>query len=398
MLQRRPGFLLVVAIAQLAGCVAPPVLSPAEDRAYEVSAAWVNGRPAVAWYGGRLPHEAIFLQFADLNGRATARPIQLTDASRDAYEPSLQALSGDVIVAWYEQETAPRGAPRRQWALLARFDATGRKLWQRQLSGEGVNGRIPVVRVVGEQIEVAWLEEPADASPMLRVAGLDGKGNWRQAPRDAAVVGRDSWNLNAAIAPDGAFHVVFDSSHGSAAKELHWVVVKGDRVEDHRVSRDDGAESAYPDIAFDAQRYAVTWFDSRDGNQEVYLRCGSLGSAGLPGLGLQLDDPSAYRVTRTPEESIGAYVTWYKGRIELAWTEGRDMHRALRRQPFDRDCRPLGGAQRVDSAGAEAGIPSLASSPAGLALAWNGQRGDPSTPVHGHSRKLSSVVLLRIKP
>jgi hypothetical protein len=147
-----------------------------------------------------------------------------------------------------------------------------------------------------------------------------------------------------------------------------------------------------------AQRYAVTWFDSRDGNQEVYLRCGTWGSTGLPGSGLLVDDPSARRVTRTSAESIGAYVTWNQGHVELAWTEGRDVHRVLWRQRFDRDCRPLGSAQRVGSAGAQAGIPSLAASPAGLALAWNGQRGDPSAPVHGHSRKPSSVVLLKVWP
>jgi len=397
MLRRKPGLLPVLAVTLLAGCVSPAVLSPPEDRAYEVSAAWVGGKPAVVWYGGRLAHEAIFLRFADATGRAMTQPIQLTDASRDAYEPSLQPLAGDLLVAWYEQESAPRGAPRRQWALLARFDATGRKLWQRQLSGEGVNGRIPVVRVVGDRIESAWLEQQADASPVLRVASLDGSGNWRQAPREAAVVGRDTWNLNAAIAPGGTFHVVFDSSQGSTEKELHWVVVKDGRVEDRRVSRDDGAESAYPDIAFDGTRFAITWFDFRDGNPEVYLRCGELDSVGVPDSGLLLDEAAARRVTRSKEESIGAYLTWYRGRIELAWTEGRDMHRELWRQQFDRDCLPLGAARRVDSAGAEAGIPSLASSPAGLALAWNGQRGDPSAPVHGHSRKPSSVVLLRIK-
>ena len=38
-----------------------------------------------------------------------------------------------------------------------------------------------------------------------------------------------------------------------------------------RLSFDDGASSVYPDLAFGAGRAAVTWWDTRDGNAEVYL-------------------------------------------------------------------------------------------------------------------------------
>ena len=38
-----------------------------------------------------------------------------------------------------------------------------------------------------------------------------------------------------------------------------------------RLSADDGASSLYPDLAFGAGRVAVTWWDTRDGNAEIYL-------------------------------------------------------------------------------------------------------------------------------
>lgn len=400
----RTAVVALVVACLLSACAAPTALSPPDDRAYEVSGAWIGGRPAVAWYGGRLQHEAIFLQYADLRGRPVGDRVQLTDATRDAYEPSLQDLQGDALVAWYEQESAPRGAPRRQWAFVARFDSRGSRLWQRQLSAEDASGRIPVVRVAGGIIHAAWLEQRGDAMPTLRVASLDAAGEWLHAPRDAAAVGRNTWNLNAAVSADGTFHVLLDAEPGSRAKELHWVQVRDDRIEDRRVSQDDGHESAYPDIAFEGSRYAVTWFDSRDGNEEVYLRCGELDSSGAPPADLMLDDAGAVheagarRVTHTSTESIGAYLTWHEGRIELAWTEGMGTHRVLWRQRFDRDCRPLGAARSVDGQGTEAGIPSLAASSAGLLLAWNGQRGDPSAPAHGHSRRPSSAVLLQVSP
>jgi hypothetical protein len=285
--------------------------------------------------------------------------------------------------------------PRQQWAKVARFDASGRRLWERQLSADGASGRIPVVRVRQGIVHAAWLEQRGEAVPMLRVASLDAGGNWLQPARDAAVAGRNTWNLNAAVGADGAFHVVFDSEQGSRAKELHWVQVRSERIEDRRLSEDDGHESAYPDLAFEGSRFALTWFDSRDGNQEVYLRCADLDAMGSLPADLKSEDATR-RVTHTATESIGAYVVWREGRVELAWTEGEGAQRALWRQSFDRDCRPLEPARSIAGRGAEAGIPSLAASPTGFMLAWNGLRGDPAAPAHGHSRRPASVVLLKV--
>lgn len=89
-------------------------------------------------------------------------------------------------------------------------------------------------------------------------------------------------------------------------------------------------QSAYPDIAIDGRQFAVTWFDSRDGNQEVYLRCGQLGASGAPESRLKVDGEHMRRVSRTAEESIGAYLVWHRNHIELAWTEGRGSTSARR--------------------------------------------------------------------
>jgi hypothetical protein len=282
--------------------------------------------------------------------------------------------------------------------MLARFDSSGRRLWQRQLSEEGASGRIPVARSAGGVIHAAWVEQHGDALPVLRVAGFDEAGNALQPARSVAVVGLDTWNLNADLGPDDSFHLLVDSGAGSQAKELHWIRVLGDRINEQRVSRDDGHDSAYPDIALDGSTFAVTWFDSRDGNEEVYLRCGQLSRSGEAPAGMLLDDELAYRVTRTPAASTGAYLVWNEGRIELAWIEGSRNRRVLWRRRFDRECRPLGKAWAVNSKDTQAGIPALASSPSGLMVAWNSQRGDPAAPAPGESRRPSSVVLLKVQP
>lgn len=403
MCRRRRGFRSLLtcaafaALLPLSACVVPAQLSPGDGRAYEVSLAYIGGRPAVAWYGGTLQHEAIFLRHANEAGRPRGPILQLTDATRDAYEPSLQQVGGDALVAWYEQVGDRRsGGVQQQIVLLARFDAQGKPRWRRQLSAEDAKSRIPVVRAQGDIIHVAWVEQRTDAVSVIRVASLDATGQWLHKPRDAAPVGSNTWNLNAMIGDDGTLHVLYDAQTGTAAKELHWLRVRGDRIEEQRISADDGNESAYPDIALHGSRVAVTWFDSRDGNEEVYLRCASLDAYGAPPPNLRLDDGAAVRVSHTPGSSIGAYLIWHGDTIELAWSDVNGEQRTLYVQSFDRHCQAKGAPQELAGARGAAGIPSLASSPTGFAVAWDEQRRNMSTQgLHGHSRRIASVVRLR---
>jgi hypothetical protein len=370
----RHGCVCLLVLAALAGCAARPALRA--DRAYEVSAAWVGGRAAVAWYGGHLAHEALFLGWFDARGRAVGPTLQLTDASLHAFEPSLQQLESDALVAWYEQADVA-GTPRRQIAWLARFDSNGRAVWRRQLSAEEARGRIPVIRVAGSVIHAAWLEQRGGSSPVLRVARLDAAGNWLEFPRDVATAGLETWNLNAAVDLQGRFHVVFDSEAGSRAKELQWVIMGAESPAHHVPPTDDGFASVFPDIAVQGLRYALSWVDSSDGNDEIHLRCGDLGADGTPVQDLRTQEALTRRVTDSPGQSLGAYVAWYGNDIELAWLETTGKRSGLWRQRFDRHCRARSAAVRVRSWG-EAGIPSLASSPSGLVLAWNAMRGPTS--------------------
>ena len=383
--RRMARALALAVVATLCACVR--LSDSANERAFEVSAAWVGGRPVVAWYGGKLGHEAIYLRRADMQGRWQGPAVRLTDASKDAFEPSLQDIDGDALVAWYEQEQAPTAVAPRQFVQVGRFDVSGRRIWQRRLSGEDVRGRIPVVRVAGNVVHVAWLEQRGDEPPMLRSAKLDAMGGWLSPPRDLFPAGRATWNLNAAIGPDGSMHVVFDTEAGRA-KELEWIAAGAAHIA-RFASVDDGQTSMFPDIAIGGGRFAITWVDSRDGADEVYLRCGKLGPEGLPVAQQAIDATGAQRVTHTAGASTGAYAAWNGSGFELAWVESRGPRGLVMHQAFDADCRPRAKASPVDGWGS-AGIPSLASSPAGLLLAWNGMRGDPAS--------ATSRVLLKIWP
>lgn len=380
--------LALLLLALLAGCAAPRALSTKDDRAYEVSLARIGDGFAVSWHGGRLSRDALFIRYTDIEGRPAGPAQQLTDASRSAFEPSLQELAGEPVIAWYEQD-----GERRQVALLARFDAQGRQRWQRQLSVAQANGRNPVIRVAGDIIHAAWIEQQGEAAPVLRVATLDTNGQWLGAPRDAAALSRTTWNLNAALAADGSFHVVYDAAPGTPASELLTTRIRGDSVDTRPLGPSDGRDSVYPDIALDRGHAALTWFDYRDGNAEVYLRCTSLDEAGA------LRSAPDHRVTDSPGESIGAYLTWHLGRIYLAWSDAGAASQRLLLQVFDDQCRPQGAPRVLSTRAGVAGIPAIISWERGIALTWNERLGTlDDLRRHGHSREPSSIALLRVWP
>lgn len=85
-----------------------------------------------------------------------------------------------------------------------------------------------------------------------------------------------------------------------------------------RLSADDGSDSKYPDLAFSGDRAALTWFDVRDGNEEVYLLVAPVADL-KEGM-----ERRAGRVTSTPGESIGAYLAWNGSHLGLAWCHDTD--------------------------------------------------------------------------
>jgi hypothetical protein len=175
---------------------------------------------------------------------------------------------------------------------------------------------------------------------------------------------KNTWNLNLALHGRDAW-VVFDAETSTRSSELFLGRAGPDGVSLAPLSRDDGAASRYPDVAIDGDgRVALTWYDMRDGNDEVYLYVGRVSD--LHGV---IDD-RARRITTTEQESMGAYVTWNQGHIGLAWSDKTPGAHEIYFQSFDVDGTPLGPAQRVTRTEAWSLVPAIRPWHSGFALAW----------------------------
>jgi hypothetical protein len=362
---RAAAFALVVLSA---GAVAdgPHQVSHSGFGAYEASLTPLRDGYAVAWYDTRDGHPEIYARLLDQEGRAAGPERRLTRGKSAAYEPDVAASGDTLVVGWYE-----RGSNAHYRSVVGAWTKGERLLWTHQLSPDSRNGKNTIVRARGDEIFCAWLEDASGKDPEVRAQWFDVRGEALSAPRSIAPAGRTTWNLNAALDDRDRAWVTFDAKVSTRTDELF--LARIDRKETHvvRLTADDGKASKYSDIAIRGERAAVTWFDERDGNQEVYLFVAATADLEQAGTVDMRVDAHARRVTETPGESIGAYVAWNADRLGLAWCDNTVGQHEIYFEPFDAEARPLEPPLRVTNNPTQSLIPAIRRARDGFALVWN---------------------------
>ena len=338
-----------------------------------------------AWYDTRDGNAEIYMRLLHEDGRPAGPERRLTNGPEDSYEPTIvQAGQNDVAVTWYDK--APDG---RLTAKLGVWTLDGAHRWTTTLAAPGRNA---VVSSYLGSLFCAWIAPAPDGAEWVWVQWWDTHGPSEEAPRPVGRAGTTTWNLNAIAGDFGTASVVFDATAGTKADEVFIAFVSPQQIDLRRVTEDDGVPSKYPDLA-GLGLLALTWYDERDGNKEIYLLSATIreileGRYVLP----------PRRVTATPGESIGAYVEWEKlrsqadkQRIGLAWSDDTNGQHEIYFQLFDWGARPLAPARRITRNGTSSLIPAIERLRDGFALAWNEY--SPAAEGHAGTSEVAFVVV-----
>jgi uncharacterized iron-regulated membrane protein len=353
--------------------------------AYEASLTPFGDGFAASWYDTRHGHAEIYLQWLDGNGRPVRTEQRLTNGSANAYEPDIQALDSNLVVAWYE-----KAADGALTAKLGLWTKDGQPRWNKSLSAPGHFGRNPVVRAARGRVFSAWIENRPGEDQAVWGQWFDAQGRPAASPLRLAPAGHTTWNLNAAIDDRGRAWVVFDARVETRRDELYLVSVDGASTNVIRLSGDDGFDSKYPDLAFRGERAALTWFDVREGNEEVYLFIAPTTELKE---GLQ---SRASRVTNTSGESIGAYLAWNGSDLGLAWCDNTDgKQHEIYFQRFDDAGKAIDQPRRLTHNATSSLIPAIRPRRDGFALVWNEFTPDPKD-IHGPNGR-SEVMFAQIR-
>jgi hypothetical protein len=350
----------LIAILLLAGCGGPHQVSESGAGAYEASLTKTATGYAVAWYDTRDGNAEIYFRTLDSSGEPSGPEHRLTNDPQLSYEADIQSVNDRFAVAWYD-----KAGDGKLQAKLGLASPEGKLLWTHTVSSPDRNGRNTFVRVAGRQLFAAWIEDLDDEKAEVWGGWWDLDGQPTVAPRTLAPAGRTTFNLNAAIDSSNSAWLVFDAKANTRSEELF--VVHDDKAGSavFPLGEDDGKPSKYPDLAIAGRRAALTWYDERDGNQEVYLSVTSIGDLGGRPL----------RVTNTPGHSIGAYVAWNGERVGLAWSDDSEGQNEIYFQPFRADGTPAAGPTRITNNSTSSLIPAIRPAGNGFALAWSEYEG-----------------------
>jgi len=350
-----------VALAAAAGCSNPNQISESGFGAFEVTlAVWSDGL-AVAWHDTRNGNAEVYVRRLDAEGREAGPELRLTTTAAQSYEVDIAPLPNAFAVAWYEKEHG--GSTRAQLGLWSR---DGTPLWQVPVAAGVGPSRNAVVRSFGDAVFCTWIEADDDGREAVWAGWWGSDGQPRSAPVELGAAGDTTWNLNAAIAPSGEAWVVFDARAGTRVEELFAATLHEGRATLVRLTADDGVRSKYPDVAFGSDgRAAITWFDERDGNKEVYLAAAPAEEL------LRPIEAGAQRVTTTPGWSIGAYLAMNGERIGLAWCDDSSGNYEVFLQSFDAAGLPLAPPRQLSDTSTNSMIPAIEPWRDGFAMAWD---------------------------
>ena len=329
--------------------------------AYEADVAPLGDGIAVVWHDTREDGTGVYLRMLDAEGQPVGPARRLTDGADAVYEPSIAAIDANgFAVAWYAK--APDG---RTSAYVGAWNRDGSRRWLQPLTDRPA--RNPVVRASRLAVFSAWIQKDPDGTESVWRMWWTREGEPVGLPVRLAPVSATTWNLNAAVDDAGSAWVVFDADTFTKASEVFLARddISGRPLE--RLTSDDGLASKYPDIAVRAGRAALTWYDERHGNPEVYLMIEALDRLGT---GM---DARALRVTTTEAESIGAYVAWNGERVGLAWsekTDGEGGQHEIFFQEFDAG-RARSAPERITKNGTASLVPAIRPWRGGFVLAWN---------------------------
>jgi hypothetical protein len=336
----------------------PIVISNSPAGAYEAALDARNGGFVAAWYDTRDGNAEIYMRLLDERGAPAGPERRLTNGPEQSYEASLKTLDDGVAIAWYD-----KSASGTLVAKLGVWSFDGRNQWVRTLA---TRGRNPVLARDADDLFCAWIAAGPDGLEAVWGSWFK-KNDTEPKPVLIGPAGKTTWNVNAIASDFRTAVVVYDALAGTRADELFIADVTPFGTRLRQGTDDDGVDSKYPDISGTTLQ-ALTWFDKRDGNEEIYLAVGSR-------LALREKAVRPVRVTTTRGASIGAYVTWGgragDERLGLAWSDNTEGEHEIYFQAFAPNGHALAPARRVTTNSSASLIPAIVPAGDGFALAWN---------------------------
>ncbi len=283
----------------------------------------VDAHPALAWNGTRYGlvyadntggNYEIYFRLLEANGTPVGNPIRITNAANASDWPDLVWTGSFFGLAWEDE----RSGVGKEDVYFQKLDASGNKVGPEiQVTTDGARQMAPILKWTGTDFGVVWTDTRFTQREIY-FRRLDGNGQ-----------------------PVGA--------------EL-------------RVSND-GADSAWPDLAWNGTDWATVWHDTRDGNAEVYL-------AKISAAGVKVG--SDMRLTNANGFSGYPSIDWNGFQYGLSWQDDRAGNVSIYFAQVNASGSKNGTDLKVSSGNGESSFTTALWNGSTFAFAWRDDRNPPN--------------------
>jgi hypothetical protein len=329
------------------------------NNSYDPSLAWAGNQYGLSWYDSR--HGVYEIYFARLtpNGNRIGSEIRVTTADSDSLEPSLVWTGSGYGVCWYDYRDG------NSEIYFAKLDATGNKIGSdiRITYSAGASYR-PSLTWNGREFGVSWYDY-RDGNYEIYFARLDFDGN--KLGTDSRITNDSGSSYNPSLIWTGSEYGIswYDSRDGNYEIYFARLDDPGNKKgSDVRVTNNHSS-SYRPSVSWTGNEYGISWYDNRDGNPEIYF-------ARLDNTGIKLGSDT--RVTNDLSNSYYPSLYWSGGEYAISWVDERDGNQEIYFAKLDSSGNKTEPELRITNDAAASDHPFMLWTGSDYGISWDDER------------------------
>lgn len=325
----------------------------------------------VVWWDKRDGNYEIYYKRSTDGGTTWEADIRLTNNVAPSYIPSIAVVDSNVHVVWYDVRSGDD-------EIYYKHSSNGGTTWGSdiRLTNAPESSNAPSLAVNNSLIHVTWCDWRDGDAEIYYKRSTDNGISWGPDIRLTNSAGNSA--IPSVATSDSNVYVVWvdDRDAGSFEEEIYFKYSTDNGVNwssDIRLTNNAG-RSAYPTLGVYGSNIHVVWEDWRDGvSQEVYYkRSTNAGSTWSSDIRLS-DFPDASNLPSIAVSGINVHVVWY---------DSRDGNQEIYYKVSTDNGASWGPDTRLTNALGISYYPSIAISGSNVHVVWSDARDDPRYEVY----------------
>jgi len=335
------------------------VTNAVSDSVYP-SLVWTGSEYGVSWHDSRDGNNEIYFARLDASGNKIGADVRVTTDVSYSQSPSLVWTGSGYGVSWQDYRDGS------DEIYFTRLDASGAKIGSDvRVTNDSAGSLYPSLVWTGSEYGMSWADNRG-GNYEIYFARLDASGS--KIGSDVRVTNYIATSMRPSLVWTGSEYGVswYDIRDGNAEIYFGRLDASGSKIgSDVRVTDYDTLSSAFPRLAWTGSEYGLSWRDTRDGNSEIYfVRIGASGTK----IG------SDMRVTNAALDSVYPSLVWTGSEYGVSWYDSRDGNNEIYVARLNASGNKIGSDVRVTNSVGNSLYPSLVWTGTDYGVSWYNTR------------------------